>query len=940
MIKRNGVLSLVRVEDLQILKTNPELFWEDVREIGEYAFSGVGFSGELVVPNSVKKIGNYAFSESFFRKVVLPRGLKEAGKGVFMGSEELEEVVIQEGIEELPDKFFANCINLKKTTLPKSLKRLGNLACCNCAELEEVDLSNFEEIGNECYAQCKKLRKVVLSEKLKKIGEYCFRSSGVREAVIDGIEEVPDGLFYLCHELVKVSFNKPVKSLGKSVFEGNRKLNEISLLDGLEKIGIKTFKGCERLRKCNLPNGLKEIGYGAYSYCSHLEEAIMPDSVVEVGENVYSNSGVERVKLSSSLKKLPNEFFQDATNLKEVVAFDGLTEIGYDTFSGSGIQKFVMPNSVVKVGFACFSKCFNLEELVLSTKLKNLPNFLVQDCESLKKLKIHEGVEEIGRAFASGCSSLVEADLPNSVKKLEGTGYEGCVNLKKVKLSNQLEEISSWTFASSGVEEIEIGDKVRTVKENCFTGCTNLKKLTISKNVEELQNVNVPKTTSVYIETENGKVQMPAQFFNGNLKKENLETIREFAMRKQKAKFLPSEQVVLNMPKELVGNFFDQSKVWKKLLEDYAKSNSKVVGELRDETKADFFKLCLVSGIFSNSKFEREKANEFIETKIIGKVSGSMLHARFDGLKTVENGYNPFFAKFLINNFNENFLLIEVDADTYFSYISDTYNRFEQIQEAFGISRNTSALVNKLTEDEVVKYLFTKKYNYKKGTSEEKLANLCGIYGYSVEGFEKLKSWVYEGEKVRTEGRENLFCEPDYVTRKDVVTYEFLEKGDPVGAVLGNITNCCQKLDGAGESCCKHGLTDPNGGFIVFKLNDKIVGQSWVWFDGKSKKVCLDNVEVPNTHEKTVLNDEIKFNECLKRVKQGFTAGMNEKISYVTMGMDHNDIEKIVKDVFPSTKVFCALSAAAVQLGGKQKDFLAGHAPQVYTDTKGGELVL
>lgn len=943
MIVRDGCLVSVNEKDLELLETNPQLFWQGITRIGEYAFDGVGLWQTLVIPDTVKEIENYAFSSSLFRKVSLPKDLKEVGIGVFKSAKELEEVVIKEGLENLPDKFFMDCISLKKTTLPKSLKKLGNMTYCNCAELEDLDLSNIEDIGKECFAQTTHFRKVVLSNKLKKVGEYCFRNSGVKEAIIDGIDDVPAGLFFLCRNLAKVTFNKPVKSLGNSAFEGNRSLTEMFLLEGLERIEANTFKGCIWLGKCNLPNGLKQIGYFAFGGCSHLEESIMPNSVIKVGESIYSNSGVERVKLSSALKKIPNEFFQDAIKLREVVCFEGLVEIGYDAFSGSGIRKFVMPNSVVKAGSSCFNECFNLEELVLSTKLERLPNFFVKDCVKLKKLKIHEGVKEVGSTFASGCSSLVEVNLPNSVKKLEGIGFEGCTSLKKVELSDQLEELSEWLFALSGVEEIEIGNRVKTVKENCFTGCNNLKKLTISKSVEELQNIGIPTTTSVYVETENGKVQMPNLIFKGNLTKENLETIREFARKKEKGKFVPSPQVVRNMPKELIENFYEQSKVWKRLLEEFSKANGTDFHGLREEIKEDFFKLCLISGIFSNSQVERTSAEEFIKTKVIGKVSGPFLHARFNGLQTIKHGYNPFFAKFLNNNFNENFLLIEVDCDVYFSYIAEAYNRFEQVQEAFGISRNTASLINKLSEDDVLQYLFTKKYNYQKRTSEEKLASLCGIYGYSVENFEKVKSWLHDGEKIKAEGKENLFCKPDTVSSKDVITYEFLEKGDPLGAVLGNITNCCQKVDGAGESCCEHGMTDPNGGFVVFKLNDKIVGQSWVWFDEKSKKVCLDNVEVPHSREKIVLKDEVKFKDCLNRVKQGFVEGMREKnlnVSYVTMGMGYNDVEKIVKDVFPTTKVFCSLSISAVQTAGDQRDFIAGHAPNTYTDTKEGEVVL
>lgn len=190
-----------------------------------------------------------------------------------------------------------------------------------------------------------------------------------------------------------------------------------------------------------------------------------------------------------------------------------------------------------------------------------------------------------------------------------------------------------------------------------------------------------------------------------------------------------------------------------------------------------------------------------------------------------------------------------------------------------------------------------------------------------------------------------MCCKPDQETRQNIVTYEFLEKDNPLGAVLGDITNCCQAVDDAGETCCRHGMTKPKGGFVVFKKNGKIVGQSWVWFNEEMGKVCLDNVEVPRSAKSSVAKRDAGFIECLSRLKGGFVEGMKEKgleVSHVTLGEGYNDIMDIARNAFvpAKDKVSAAISAAAVQ-SSCQKMRVQGGAPiGVYTDTIVGERLI
>ena len=57
------------------------------------------------------------------------------------------------------------------------------------------------------------------------------------------------------------------------------------------------------------------------------------------------------------------------------------------------------------------------------------------------------------------------------------------------------------------------------------------------------------------------------------------------------------------------------------------------------------------------------------------------------------------------------------------------------------------------------------------------------------------------------------------------MTYKKLPDGDYLGLVLGDITDCCQSIGGAGAKCAKHGYLPDNGGFyVVTDKKGKIIG--------------------------------------------------------------------------------------------------------------------
>ena len=94
-----------------------------------------------------------------------------------------------------------------------------------------------------------------------------------------------------------------------------------------------------------------------------------------------------------------------------------------------------------------------------------------------------------------------------------------------------------------------------------------------------------------------------------------------------------------------------------------------------------------------------------------------------------------------------------------------------------------------------------------------------------------------------------------------------------VAAILGKLTNCCQNLGGAGESCTVHGLTDSRSGFYILCKGNKsdkdfykkIIAQSWVWL-GKNDILVLDSIEHNDKEKELISNLEKELNQLKKVV--------------------------------------------------------------------------
>ncbi|HUS50931.1 MAG TPA: hypothetical protein VMZ91_12255, partial [Candidatus Paceibacterota bacterium] len=153
----------------------------------------------------------------------------------------------------------------------------------------------------------------------------------------------------------------------------------------------------------------------------------------------------------------------------------------------------------------------------------------------------------------------------------------------------------------------------------------------------------------------------------------------------------------------------------------------------------------------------------------------------------------------------------------------------------------------------------------------------------------------------------------------DSFKFKILEKTDPLGAVLGNITSCCQTIEGFGSDCVYDGYNNPRSGFlVVYDKKGMIVSQSWIRF-GQSGTLYLDNIETAGIYDES-LNKNKENADKLRGAYIDWASKVKKERNYegISVGSGYSDI------TFPGKK--------ETRKYKKKEEFQKSH--DLYTDIK------
>ena len=818
-------------------------------------------NGVFVVPNNVKKIGSKCFSNVVVEKVIVQNGVKEIGSRAFEGCHSLFEVKLSYGIEKIGHSAFLECINLEHINLPASLKIIGAGA----------------------FYECSSLKSVIIPKKLIKLGR---------------------GAFAYCDDLKDVFINANLKELEDE-----------------------TFKDCLSLKNISLPMSIKEIGANCFSNCSDLEYIKWPTSLQTIKNSAFYMTGIRRLELPEDVRQIENRAFLECDNLVYVKIPPLITHINDGVFNNCCNLANVEFNQNIKhIGIGAFSNCSKLEDIQLPTSLKMIDSNAFFGCEKLKNIKFPDNLEEIGDYSFCDCDSLENITLNDGLKIIGESAFENS-NLKYVDFPASLEEIHDQAFKFTFIHKVELGKNMQLLGRKVFSmeveltlydnneirfenlksvsNLTVINPITEEKIVIDMLNISgvasshgvmVFTTNFVsFFDNENKWVVVEIDEFEraGLTDKDNFKKYYEWM---KKGKFLPNFIIMQNFPIQEINNFYinNNDKRWKELLR---KSQISDTAEMEG-----FFKLAYSLGVFSKSAKTSKKACEFISQYVFDSVHQNEYHIRFGEMNVSSIGYDPEFAKLV-------FKYLPIEQTNFLYYInkqheakdcfSMVYNNFQEIKKLYYNKKvNTNSKREMLTPQLCMSYDFARLNAYKGvKPGNELLASYMAMYGYGQAVFNEVQRYFDIGKSIP---KEELMLHIEQDSKKSALSYKLLEKDDEIGAILGNITNCCQTATGLAKKCVLHGLSQKNSGFISFNNDDHIVGQSWVWYDEQQKRICLDNIEIT----KNVLESKLKalrwkseMINCVKRLADAFVIKMEEKgfdVETITVGEGFNDVGKLM----------------------------------------------
>ena len=79
--------------------------------------------------------------------------------------------------------------------------------------------------------------------------------------------------------------------------------------------------------------------------------------------SVFEWSGVQHIRIPSTLKRLEPETFWLCKNLKSVEIPNGVEYIGKDCFKSSGVEKITLPGTLKEINKYAFGSCKNLKTI-------------------------------------------------------------------------------------------------------------------------------------------------------------------------------------------------------------------------------------------------------------------------------------------------------------------------------------------------------------------------------------------------------------------------------------------------------------------------------------------------------------------------------------------------------------------------------------------------
>ena len=647
----------------------------------------------------------------------------------------------------------------------------------------------------------------------------------VQNVVIpDSVTSIEKSTFSGCSSLRSITIPDSVTSIGDFAFEGCSSLRSITIPGNVTRIRTGTFKGCSSLESITIPNGVTNIGFWAFSECSSLQSIILPDGVINIGDGAFLRcSSLQTITIPDSVTSIGGSAFHECSSLRSITIPGNVDGIRDRTFQEcSSLQSITMPNSVTYIGDMAFRECSSLQSIIIPDSVTNIGRSAFWKCSSLQSIEMPDSMTNIGSSALYGCSSLRAITIPDGVTNIRENTFCGCSSLRSITIPGSVTSIEDAAFKGcTSLKSITMPDDIK-IRVSAFEDCAELTSL-IFKGVNIIPFINIDgygvNTFRVIRELVNHGISL-----NEYIVKRGIERAHRGRLEEWTNEYARFGDMSLS-PAAKTANEADVESLRRYFMSQTSTGCHvpKILNELVITTRA-----CRIPPERLVSTFDIDYTKDLIahRTPLVPAEACRCYYDRSicDALNKKNKAFVMANAIRRYNASHQN-LCHKHMMDFIVSHMSTkTEDLVYAVDHAEEIPMRENTTLAEIRQYRAYMQNFSEigkiEAEYKKYIPEFKLSN----YSCSIEQ----TGITYNGMTARILDLSNM---------EDI----------SLAARLGELTNCCQHLESAGETAMMHGFMNPDAGFWVIEDKDGTVkAQAEIWKSNYNTLV-FDNIEFANT---------------------------------------------------------------------------------------------
>ena len=343
----------------------------NVKTIGERAFSGCVKVNYVSLPTALEKIGKYAFSSTVITKVSIPLNYTSIDDYAFYNCGKLTELKFYTPLKNIGTYAFAHCKSLESVSIPKNVETLGTGCFYNCSSLSSVELgASVKTIGTFAFENTALTNQYIPSNVIT-IGSrsfgYTYSSDSqthTRDNKFSYISGMPDTTAETYANNNDITFKSALTystgTTGVTITSYTGKETKLTLpstIDGkpVVAIGDEAFKGASDLEAVTIPSSVKQIGSKAFYNCTSLKTISFSDGIISVGPYAFGYcTSLSSITFASSTQVISSGAFYGCSKLKYVYFNNGLYFIGQFAFANTALSSVTIPKTVTTINLHAF----------------------------------------------------------------------------------------------------------------------------------------------------------------------------------------------------------------------------------------------------------------------------------------------------------------------------------------------------------------------------------------------------------------------------------------------------------------------------------------------------------------------------------------------------------------------------------------------------------